>query len=163
MPSPSPPPRSPPGHNSQQSSTPPSPPNPPRQRQQPQPTSPQEGYMHQPHHSPVEEFMSCLPAKRHQRACLPYPVPFEGRVEDGGCSNSCAFIWAVASQEVRSYPVSWLCQKKVNAFYFEKFQKSLYRSLMLKYMAGSQQTSVSSWFKNAYSLYHFRFLRKKTF
>ncbi|KAK5612441.1 hypothetical protein CRENBAI_020631 [Crenichthys baileyi] len=35
-------------HDSQQSSPPPSPPNPPRQRQQPQPTSPQEGYMHQP-------------------------------------------------------------------------------------------------------------------
>ncbi|MED6285361.1 Dual specificity mitogen-activated protein kinase kinase 4, partial [Characodon lateralis] len=33
-------------------------------------------------------------------------------VEEGGCSNSCVFIWVVASQEVRSYPVSWLCRKK---------------------------------------------------
>ncbi|MEQ2306585.1 hypothetical protein AMECASPLE_009713 [Ameca splendens] len=32
--------------------------------------------------------------------------------KEGGCSNSCAFIWVVASQEVRSYPVSWLCRKK---------------------------------------------------
>ncbi|MEQ2207718.1 hypothetical protein XENOCAPTIV_017466 [Xenoophorus captivus] len=59
-------------------------------------------------------------------------------VEESGCSNRCAFIWVVASQEVRSYPVSWLFQKKVNALYFEKFQKSSYQSLMLKSMAGSQ-------------------------
>ncbi|MEQ2185017.1 hypothetical protein GOODEAATRI_013846, partial [Goodea atripinnis] len=53
----------------------------------------------------------------------------------GGCSNSCAFIWVMAPQEVRSYPLSWLCWEKVNPLYFEKFQKSMYRSLMLKSMA----------------------------
>ncbi|MEQ2242457.1 hypothetical protein ILYODFUR_036011 [Ilyodon furcidens] len=84
---------------------------------------------------PVEEFMSVGQQRDISVLCLPYPVPFEGRVEEGGCSNSCAFIWAVASQEVRSYPVFWLCRKKVNALYVEKFQKSSYRSLMLKSMA----------------------------
>ncbi|MEQ2186985.1 hypothetical protein GOODEAATRI_034471 [Goodea atripinnis] len=42
--------------------------------------------------------------------------------------RNCAFIWVMAPQEVRSYPLSWLCRKKVNALYFEKFQKSMYRS-----------------------------------
>ncbi|MEQ2214046.1 hypothetical protein XENOCAPTIV_027377 [Xenoophorus captivus] len=65
------------------------------------------------------------------------------RLGEGGCSNSCAFIWEVASQEVRSYPVSCLCRKKVNALYFEKLQKSSYRSLMLKSMAVGPNNSIT--------------------
>ncbi|MEQ2316850.1 hypothetical protein AMECASPLE_036689 [Ameca splendens] len=72
---------------------------------------------------PVEEFMSVCQQRDISALCLPYPVPLEGRVEEGGCSNSCAFIWVVASQEVRSYPISWLCRKKVNALYFESSRK----------------------------------------
>ncbi|MED6273897.1 hypothetical protein CHARACLAT_010951 [Characodon lateralis] len=34
-----------------------------------------------------------------------------GCVEEAGCSKSGAFIWPVTSQEIRSYPVSWLCRK----------------------------------------------------
>ncbi|MEQ2227127.1 hypothetical protein ILYODFUR_034556 [Ilyodon furcidens] len=90
---------------------------------------------------PVEEFMSVCQQGDISALCLPYPVTLEARVEEGECSNSCAFIWPVASQGVRSYPVSWLCRKKVNALYFEKFQKGLYRSLMLKSMGGSQPFS----------------------
>ncbi|MEQ2292858.1 hypothetical protein AMECASPLE_027080, partial [Ameca splendens] len=37
--------------------------------------------------------------------------PCVTRVEEAGCSKSGAFIWTVTSQEVRSYPVSWLCRK----------------------------------------------------
>ncbi|MED6268590.1 hypothetical protein CHARACLAT_023992 [Characodon lateralis] len=32
-------------------------------------------------------------------------------VEEAGCRKSGAFIWTVTSQEVHSYPVSWLCWK----------------------------------------------------
>ncbi|MEQ2181725.1 hypothetical protein GOODEAATRI_014465 [Goodea atripinnis] len=79
-------------------------------------------------------------------------------VGEGGCSNSCAFILVLASQEVRSYPVSWLCRKKVNALYFEKFQKSSFRSLMLKSMAGSQH--IHSYYVCPCCVANLRFLEK---
>ncbi|MEQ2299331.1 hypothetical protein AMECASPLE_014103 [Ameca splendens] len=39
------------------------------------------------------------------------PIPMITGVEEAGCSKSGALIWTVTSQEVRSYPVSWLCRK----------------------------------------------------
>ncbi|MEQ2221869.1 hypothetical protein ILYODFUR_020054 [Ilyodon furcidens] len=89
---------------------------------------------------PVEEFMSVC----QQRDISALVSPIWSLVEEAGCSNSCAFIWAVASQEVRSYSVSWLCRKKVNVLYFEMFQKSLYWSLMLKSMAVGPNTPKSA-------------------
>ncbi|MEQ2291513.1 Bis(5'-adenosyl)-triphosphatase enpp4 [Ameca splendens] len=59
---------------------------------------------------PVEEFMSVC-QQRETSALSPRPASHGVRVVEKGCSKSCAFIWPVTSQEVRSYPVSWLCRK----------------------------------------------------
>ncbi|MEQ2227582.1 hypothetical protein ILYODFUR_039042 [Ilyodon furcidens] len=66
---------------------------------------------------PMKSLSFCQ-QKDNSALCSP-PIPMVTGVEEGGCSNSRAFSWVVASQEVRSYPVSWLCLKKVNALYFE--------------------------------------------
>ncbi|MED6291329.1 hypothetical protein CHARACLAT_022480 [Characodon lateralis] len=56
--------------------------------------------------NPVEEL--CLFASKETLARCASPVPMITGVEEAGCSKSGAFIWTVTSQEVRSYPVSWL-------------------------------------------------------
>ncbi|MEQ2293947.1 hypothetical protein AMECASPLE_038757 [Ameca splendens] len=75
---------------------------------------------------PVEFMSFCQ--QRYQRAFLSYPVPLEGCVEESDLWKGGGFYLGNVATGVRSYPLFWLCQKKVNALYFEKFQKSMYRS-----------------------------------
>ncbi|MEQ2183573.1 hypothetical protein GOODEAATRI_034097 [Goodea atripinnis] len=66
---------------------------------------------------------------------------YTGSVKEGGPLLppfplwSCAFIWVMAPQEVRSYPLFWLCRKKVNAFILKSSRKVCTGVLVSKFMA----------------------------
>ncbi|MEQ2257768.1 hypothetical protein ILYODFUR_038110 [Ilyodon furcidens] len=51
-----------------------------------------------------------------QRAGSLCPGPCVTHVEQAGCSKSGAIVWTVMSQEVRSYPASWLCWDRLMQF-----------------------------------------------
>ncbi|MED6237673.1 hypothetical protein ATANTOWER_031151 [Ataeniobius toweri] len=91
---------------------------------------------------PIEEFMFVCQQRVISALVSPILVPQRGTVEEAGCSKSCAFIWTVASQEVRSYSVSWLCQKKVNALYFESSRKVRIAFPVVTHGCGSQHHSL---------------------
>ncbi|MEQ2238684.1 hypothetical protein ILYODFUR_035707 [Ilyodon furcidens] len=53
---------------------------------------------------PVEEFMSFCQQRDITALVSPASLSAESQVEEGRCSNSCAFIWVVASQEAAVIP-----------------------------------------------------------